>query len=446
MVADGLTFLHLSDIHFNKGTDGVYDSPDADLRNEIELDIQLQKKQLGGRIDYILVTGDIAFSGKRAEFDHAQRWLQKLCGICGCQGDAVFVTPGNHDAERAEVDKSKSLRDIRELLRRRSDEAAAARELDESLQDTDQGPSLLRPLTEYLLFAEKYGCAISPARPFWDADLVLNDGSILRLRGLNSVLLSDRHDDPRQHKLLLGAASLVLRRDPGVAYLTMCHHPPEWLLDADSVRDQLGRRARIQLYGHRHRQRIRREDDCLVITAGAVHPERGQRDWEPRYNLLRLAVEEKDGARQLHVQVLQRRFSAQQQRFVSDHDGTDSEDHVLPLPPWTKPRSEAKMEENAVMATNSEPAAASNPLVAGARPAMTPLRRLTYRFLSLSYVQRLRLAQDLQLVAEEDEGLSDVERFRQVLLRAKERGKLAELWNEVSRLHGEPAAPNPFEI
>jgi hypothetical protein len=55
-----------SDIHFHKGSGGVYDGPDADLRNEIEIDILALKERLGRPIDYILVSGDIAFSGKRA--------------------------------------------------------------------------------------------------------------------------------------------------------------------------------------------------------------------------------------------------------------------------------------------------------------------------------------------------------------------------------------------
>mgnify|MGYP000281710632 CR=1 FL=1 len=75
---------------------------------------------------------------------------------------------------------------------------------------------------------------------------------------------------------------------------------------------------------------------------------------------------------------------------------------------------------------------------------MTPLRRLVYRFLSLSYLQRLAVAHKLKLVADADEALSDVERYRQILVRAKERGQLVELWGEVSRLHEEPEALHSF--
>lgn len=76
---------------------------------------------------------------------------------------------------------------------------------------------------------------------------------------------------------------------------------------------------------------------------------------------------------------------------------------------------------------------------------MTPLRRLTYRLLSLSFTSRLLIAQELKLVEESDEGLPDVERFRQILLRAKERGQLAALWDAVEGRHADRGdMPNPF--
>jgi hypothetical protein len=67
------------------------------------------------------------------------------------------------------------------------------------------------PIENYNRFAAKFLCALRPyfdnvktpeqggeelpARPFARRDVKLNDGSVLRLWGFNSVLVSDVHDD-----------------------------------------------------------------------------------------------------------------------------------------------------------------------------------------------------------------------------------------------------------
>lgn len=77
---------------------------------------------------------------------------------------------------------------------------------------------------------------------------------------------------------------------------------------------------------------------------------------------------------------------------------------------------------------------------------MTPLRRLTYRWLSLPYITRRRIAQDMRLetVGEADD-LPDTQHEGQVLRRAQERTLLARLWDAVEASHNDRVPPaNPF--
>ena len=77
---------------------------------------------------------------------------------------------------------------------------------------------------------------------------------------------------------------------------------------------------------------------------------------------------------------------------------------------------------------------------------MSPLRRLTYRWLSLPYISRRRIAQDMHLeaVGEADE-LPDTQHEGRVLRRAQERGQLAALWDVVEARHADRVPPpNPF--
>lgn len=72
-----ITFIHLSDIHFRK-TSGSSTDIDEDLRNAILTDIQYNAKKRLKNIKGVLVGGDIAFAGKREEYDIAKKFLGTL--------------------------------------------------------------------------------------------------------------------------------------------------------------------------------------------------------------------------------------------------------------------------------------------------------------------------------------------------------------------------------
>lgn len=95
-------FVHISDIHF--GQDGGTHGPHRDARNELLRDCATQNEALGPA-DGILVTGDIAFSGKHEQFARAGEWLDKLAEAAGCSPNtSVRVIPGNHDIDRSPID------------------------------------------------------------------------------------------------------------------------------------------------------------------------------------------------------------------------------------------------------------------------------------------------------------------------------------------------------
>ena len=76
---------------------------------------------------------------------------------------------------------------------------------------------------------------------------------------------------------------------------------------------------------------------------------------------------------------------------------------------------------------------------------MDTVRRLAYRFLSLPYHKRIELAQTLSLIADEDRGVPDSMLFARFFQRARQQGKLGELWALVEREYGAATSPNPFE-
>ena len=97
-----ITFLHLSDIHFRNREGGPEFDLDAQLRQPLLDDI---KSKPAGGADYngLLITGDIAFSGKKAEYELAKTWLEQIYTEAGVLPEHTYVVPGNHDVNREMV-------------------------------------------------------------------------------------------------------------------------------------------------------------------------------------------------------------------------------------------------------------------------------------------------------------------------------------------------------
>lgn len=426
-MAESLVLVHLSDIHFRNTGLGTEAILDEDLRRELQLDA-IRVIGEGEQAEGILVGGDIAFSGQKEEYQQAQEWLNSFCNRLGCPLENVWVIPGNHDVDRNVLAKSTQLQDMHERLRPR-EPRDVDRMLDRYLSDPSASTMLLAPFTEFNAFARSYGCETTSTL-HWEQPIQLNDGSQLRIRGVNSALASGPSDDDGANRLILGRRQVTLpQEDPlgePVEYLVLCHHPPQWLIDGDEVGDYL-RRARVVLFGHKHRLRTDRVGDSLHIFAGATQPSRQEDAWEPTYNILRLCVEE--GPRRLSIQLWPRVWQAAFTRFGqgATRSGRPYDDYELPLRPratQSRPSPVQVIEEPVANTTagNSQLGVEGAP-DEGPRSAVSAgiPRRVVFRFFSLPYHVRLRLALDMNLLSDEDEG-DETELFRRVLLRVHEQG------------------------
>ncbi len=292
---------------------------------------------------------------------------------------------------------------------------------------------LLSPFAAYNAFARGYGCATGSTL-HWEQRIRLNDGSELRIWGVNSALVSGPSDDEGANRMILGRRQVALPQedDKGepIEYLVLCHHPPQWLIDGDPVKDYL-RRAQIVLFGHKHSMRTDRVNNSLHVFAGATQPSRWEQGWEPSYNILRIRVE--DAPRRLRVQVWPRVWQAAYTRFGPGmtQSGEQYDEYELPLRPRGLPGGAVPVE---VIEEPTASAAGPTP-VDGQAPPDAPRsavsagipRRVVFRFFSLPYQVRLQLALDLDLLTDADEGEGDEgELFRRVLLRVHERGLVEE--------------------
>jgi DNA repair exonuclease SbcCD nuclease subunit len=95
-----LRFIHLSDIHFGQERGELVYIHD-DVRDQVIDDAQTVRETFPDqRIDGVLVTGDLAYSGTLEEYAAAGKFLDRLTERIGCPRTAVRVIPGNHDIHR----------------------------------------------------------------------------------------------------------------------------------------------------------------------------------------------------------------------------------------------------------------------------------------------------------------------------------------------------------
>jgi hypothetical protein len=424
-----MLLLHLSDIHLRKGEIGTAMDPNAHLRNELLRDAEARCKEVGTPPDAILISGDIAYGGEEEEYAFARTWLEELCGRCSTTLAAIFLAPGNHDIVRA-VASRPIVQALHKDIKAASDITLES-VLRGLLTDPETNRLLYESLGHYNKFASQFFCdLLPPERTIARRDLQLNDGSILRLSAFNSVFVSSSADKKRD--IFVDPACFQLIRQGGIEHLVICHHPYDWLRQGDALKDYLGDVARLHLFGHEHVNRIELNRDWVRIAADAAHPDRTEPGWEPGYNLVELQVDGTRTDRKLKVRVHVRVWQSRPGEFRAKMDrGRDVFEHTILLESWSSPQAAAPPtspssgpnERKSVQKDNNPEPARIDP--------MDSLRDISVRFFKLTLSQKSAIAGKLNLLEEEDTNQPDFERFRRAFIRARERGLVEKLDNEV---------------
>ncbi len=314
-MANLLSFVHLSDIHFGQSRGGqIY--VHSDVRDRLVDDVtaffRARRDAGGSGATGILVTGDIAYSGKKPEYDAASKFLDRIATAAGCENTEVRVAPGNHDVDLNEITHG-----IRTNLG--AIEAQGEAELDRQFADPRDRARLYERLKEYAVFAEGYGCPLDGGGGHaGEKDYAIAPGRTLKFVAWNSALVCAGRDV--KGRLLLGAKQRSLPSEPGVERVVLCHHPLPWFADEGDARRFLKNRARVFLSGHEHLAEIAVEVveeniHYLHLAAGATTPPDG---YEHTYNILDFEwIPETDG---LAVTVHPRVWVDARKKFDADHN------------------------------------------------------------------------------------------------------------------------------
>lgn len=431
-----MLLLHISDIHFRTPDCLTPDmDPEGSFRTLLMQDARDRARTLG-TVDAILVTGDIAFKGHPDEYKVAYAWLMELAKACGCPPARIFVVPGNHDVDRSIITAKPAISNAQKSIAWAAPEKRE-RELRTQFSDAQTGASLLAPLGAYNDFAKEFNCQVfSPDRLFWKQDVKFDDGVVLRLYGLTSTLLSGMGGQDDEPGSLYLSPLQVLHPVDDVVNLVMIHHPPDWFMDEQEVDDMVKNRAVIHLFGHKHLQRVAKDDGYMRFSAGAVNPDRQEKGWEPGYNLINLQVVGAGSERALeieaHLLVLQsspERFNPRRTR-----DGKEVFRHTISIPGYASAVAPIKTQAAAAVAVPAAPSptpAVHDDVEASMSEEHT--RNLIFRFWRLTGSQRREIALGLGLIQENDLAIPEPERYGRALLLAGERGLLDQVANEIAK-------------
>lgn len=343
-----IRFLQISDIHFTDKD--ANDDEYSQMKSKFIEDIASCRASIGA-IDYVLICGDIAFSGLDNQYKIARDFIKTICDKAQCQ--SVLLVPGNHD-KKWEVYKRlrQSMRDY--LLKGKNTKLLLESKVNEPMAIG----ILYAPFKQYYKLAGDYGCisdvalkaALFPEsdqkgevpvfapsdKMFWTQDLGTIKGFHLYVHGSNTSLLSDQDDgesknlkDGKHLQVVpLQAYNVIAKSDE--IHMLMLHHPMSEVYDKGKATEaDIDSRFKVQLYGHVHKQSSA-VAGAIKIYSGALQPEEDEStEYFPVYNVIELDVVESGGAPQLKVNVFSRKWNGAD--FVEYQEETKTGDKALSL-------------------------------------------------------------------------------------------------------------------
>lgn len=240
-----LILAHLSDIHISRATDPVA-TRGAQIASAIVA-------STGATVECLIVcTGDIAWSGKKDEYDIAAQLFLDIDKELRSQGRSptfVFL-PGNHDCDFSGGDPVRSM--LVDAIRKEPKQA----------REAEVQKHCIRVQHAFRSFVSELQSKIS-CLSFSDDLRSEHDYHGNRLQLLNSAWMSSLHE---------GSGSLVfpeasLSRDLNAFTITCLHHPPHWYtpMTRRDLWRAIAQGSDVVLTGHEH------EPDQASIESRADH-------------------------------------------------------------------------------------------------------------------------------------------------------------------------------
>jgi hypothetical protein len=254
-----LVIAHLSDIHTKTAADPV-------LNRAVAIAAAIGAVDPGCTNYLFAVTGDVAFSGKTAEYDIASTFFGRLVAELKLhvadQHTSLAFVPGNHDCDFAKNSVARQL--IIDGVQ--GDDRSA---IDDSVTDV-----VLSPQDAYYKFAADTTGELLTGRHrlYHHSGVIFGDASVL-VRCYNTAWMSTLPETANKYFPTELAQAEVSQHD---LVLSLLHHPPSWFgpAHARDLRSHLESTSDVILTGHEHISTMRDtrglDGERVTYTEGAV--------------------------------------------------------------------------------------------------------------------------------------------------------------------------------
>jgi calcineurin-like phosphoesterase family protein len=237
-----INILHLSDIHFKRKEKQTFRD---DVEEKMAAAIESHLETNDAALDFVAVTGDIAFSGK--EYDKAKAFFKTIKSVLPSE-TVVLPVPGNHDVDREDIRDYFSLHDV--VCKNKAD----------GFLENKKGEIaafIMPKFKNFRAFADELHPGLYPSEDayFWVKDYEEKNVSFL---GLNSCWACEGDDD--RNNITLGYPQVrgALKESKLSNRVLLMHHPPiNWLNEIDFNRyiDEIYGKCSVILHGHTHSDR-----------------------------------------------------------------------------------------------------------------------------------------------------------------------------------------------
>mgnify|MGYP002777816044 CR=1 FL=1 len=236
--------LHLSDFHFGAAT--AWDS--ATCLGRLAADIRGLREEVGPP-DLVVLSGDIANTGKVEEYAQARAWIeQALMPAAQVEASQIIPAPGNHDVDRGRTQSAVARAAQAELLRSGKQEDVAA------LLAGEDADVLLRRHAAFVQFADAMRLGGVAWQHPWASVRRSIRGLEVHVAAFSSAWLAASDQDHGNLLLGLYQANLLLRdAESADLVVSVMHHPWAFFATWDRpAQIEVQRISSLVLRGHLH--------------------------------------------------------------------------------------------------------------------------------------------------------------------------------------------------
>jgi predicted phosphodiesterase len=278
--------LHLSDLHFQSNNIAQNIVNDSLIRMLKEI-VEPNKN-----FNLLILTGDIAYSGKKEEYEIAKEYIDNIIKVIGITNKEVIIVPGNHDVDRSKIEQHHidwwyRFKEEKEIL--------------SVLNDNRSFPTLMGKKDAFFEFLKQY-----------PNNNIIKHGEIiyeypckskfkLKILGLNSALFCG-YDNDDNKKLALGIEQANYCKSKvncnEEVIISCMHHPFKAFHDCDKTSLNIIQEiSDIILSGHLHESHYSNNEEgnlgkTLFISAGACYE---KRECENAFNEIEIDLDKLSG-------------------------------------------------------------------------------------------------------------------------------------------------------